>query len=299
MTEHSEHEVEITGPLGVLSGKLIVPDNCEVEHVVVIIPGSGPTDLDGNGPMINTNSYKMLAYALADRKIASLRIDKRGLFSSKAAICDANDVTIDDYAQDVAGWMNFVKDRYKNANIWLAGHSEGGLVALVTATKNTDLSGLILMACAGRRFGDLLRHQLKPHLADDTLRDEVMSGVSCLENGRTFDCSNLPDQFENLFAAQVQKYLIDVCSYDPIALASTFDGKLLIIHGAQDSQVPPEDAQMLDAANQSAKLVIVEGMNHVLKEVQGKDQNISSYTNPEYPISVQLISAISKFVTNT
>ena len=56
---------------------------------MLILPGSGPTDRDGNNPMgITAAPYRMLAEALATKGVSSVRIDKRGLFGSKAAIPD-------------------------------------------------------------------------------------------------------------------------------------------------------------------------------------------------------------------
>ena len=55
--------------------------------VVLIIPGSGPTDMDGNSAALpgKNNSLKYLAEGLAGKGIASLRYDKRGIASSASA----------------------------------------------------------------------------------------------------------------------------------------------------------------------------------------------------------------------
>jgi hypothetical protein len=69
--------------------------------VILIVPGSGPTDLDGNNSLgIETNSYKLMAEALAAEGISTVRVDKRGLFSSEAA-GDPNAVTVDIYAHSI------------------------------------------------------------------------------------------------------------------------------------------------------------------------------------------------------
>ena len=45
----------------------------------------GPTDRDGNNPLgITSASYRLLAEALAEQGVSSVRIDKRGMFGSKA-----------------------------------------------------------------------------------------------------------------------------------------------------------------------------------------------------------------------
>lgn len=96
-------EVTAPGPEGDLAGTLIPPE--EGKPTVLIVPGSGPTDRDGNNPLgVTSAAYRVLAEALAERGIGSLRIDKRGMFASAAAIPDPNDVTIAAYAEDVAAW---------------------------------------------------------------------------------------------------------------------------------------------------------------------------------------------------
>ena len=140
--------VYIDGPIGPLGGDLTPID--DAADLVIIVPGSGNIDRDGNGPLggLNTDLYKLLAEALFERGISSIRIDKRGLFSSADAIADANNVTLADYADDVLNWADY-GTRHADC-IWVAGHSEGALVALFAAAERPEaLCGLILLASPG------------------------------------------------------------------------------------------------------------------------------------------------------
>ncbi len=115
------------GPEGDLAGTLIPA--AKDQPIVLIIPGSGPTDRDGNNPLgVTAASYRLLAEGLAQRGIGTLRIDKRGMFGSAAAVADANDFTIADYAADIATWIAAVRAETGAACLWLFGHSEGGLL---------------------------------------------------------------------------------------------------------------------------------------------------------------------------
>ncbi len=74
---------------------------------------------------------------------------------------------------------------------------------------------------------------------------------------------------------------------------------ILIIQGTTDMQVSTEDAERLKWANKSAKLVIIEGMNHVLKEASlDLNKNITTYNSPDLNLAPGLIEAISKFIKN-
>lgn len=89
---------------GALAGTLERPSG-RVKATMLILPGSGPTDREGNNPLgVAASPYRMLADELSVRSIATIRIDKRGLFGSKAA-GDPNAVTIGTYVHDTAAWV--------------------------------------------------------------------------------------------------------------------------------------------------------------------------------------------------
>jgi hypothetical protein len=111
-------EVTAPGPEGALAGTLLDPDS--KAPVVLIIPGSGPTDRDGNNPMgVAGGPYRQLAEALAADGVASVRIDKRGMFGSKAALADVNASTTAGYAGDVHAWIAAILKRTGRRCVWV------------------------------------------------------------------------------------------------------------------------------------------------------------------------------------
>jgi len=157
--------VQAPGPLGPLKGTMLSPASGRLA-MMLIIPGSGPTDRDGNNPLgVKAATYRLLAEGLAERGIGTVRIDKRGMFASTAAVADGNAVTIDDYVADVGAWVGVIRKETGVSCVWLLGHSEGGLVALAAAQKLPDICGLVLVStaagrsakCCGRSFVPTLR----------------------------------------------------------------------------------------------------------------------------------------------
>jgi alpha-beta hydrolase superfamily lysophospholipase len=294
----SETVVEAPGPLGPLKAVLAMPAG-KPSAAVVIVPGSGPTDWDGNSPLgVRAQPYKLLAQDLGARGIASLRIDKRGMFASAGAVADANRVTIADYATDVRQWVKTAKARTGLPCIWILGHSEGGLVALAAAQAAPDVCGLILVASPGRPVGEVLRGQLKANPANSPLMDQANRAIDQLEAGRKIDTSGMDPALLPLFAPQVQDYLLSLFSYDPARLAASVSKPMLIIRGTSDLQTQEEDSARLAASARHGRLIVLPGVNHVLKAVPVADRqaNIASYADPSLPLAPGVVEAIAAFL---
>ncbi len=285
------------GPQGPLAGTLL--DAGKGAPVVLIVPGSGPTDRDGNNPLgVTAAPYRLLAEQLAEQGVSTVRIDKRGMFESKAAVSDPNAVSIADYAADTHAWVGSIRKRTGARCVWVLGHSEGGLVALAAAQKPQGMCGIILVSAAGRPLGPLLREQLRANPANAPLLDAAMAAIDSLEKGQRVDASTLPAPLQALFAPQVQPYLIDLMAKDPAKLAASVSTPLLIVQGGRDLQVSKTDANTLAAAQPRAKLVVIEPMNHVLKDVPSDDRaaNLATYGDPSLPVDRTLVDTIAGFV---
>ncbi|WP_372426147.1 alpha/beta hydrolase [Salinarimonas chemoclinalis] len=264
-----------------------------------MIPGSGPTDRDGNSPLgVRAAPYRLLAEGLADRGIGSVRIDKRGLFGSRDAVVDANAVTIEDYVHDVDAWVEAIRARTGARCVWLLGHSEGGLVALASAAKVGRLCGLVLVATAGRPLGTVLKEQLHANPDNAPLLAAADHAIDELSAGRRVDAASLPPALAPLFAPPVQDYLISTFALDPAVLAADIPNPILIVQGERDLQVAAVDAERLKQAAPLATLVALPNTNHVLKSV-GSDErgeNLATYAAPDLPLAPGVVKCIADFV---
>lgn len=287
----------IAGPKGDLAGTLV--EAGKGAPAVLIIPGSGPTDRDGNNPMgVNAAPYRKLADALAAKGISTLRADKRGMFGSKAAIADPNEVTIAAYATDAHNWADALRKRTGAKCVWLLGHSEGGLIALAAAQQPKGLCGLLLVAAPGRRLGQILREQLQANPANAPILPQAMAAIEALEAGKAVDTSSMPAALMPLFNAKVQPFVIDLLSQDPVKLAAATKLPMLIVRGGKDIQVAAADLEALHSARPDAAVLSPPNMNHVMKDVAADDRasNIAAYANPDLPIDTDLVEAVAAFV---
>ncbi|MDH4982061.1 alpha/beta fold hydrolase [Hyphomicrobium sp. D-2] len=310
--QFKSESMEAPGPNGPLQGTLVIPppaaslaaDARALAPVVLIVPGSGPTDRDGNNPLgVKAAPYRLLAEDLAARGIASVRIDKRGMFGSAQAISDPNAVTIGDYADDVRTWVQSIIAHTGAPCVWVLGHSEGGLVALASydataKVSDSDICGLMLVSAPGRKLGDVLRAQLKANPANAPLLPQALDAISQLEAGRRVDAAKLDPALLSLFHPAVQGFLIDALTRDPAALIANYRKPVLIVQGRADLQTDVQDAERLKGANAAAQLVLLDNVNHVLKRVPADDKaaNMASYGDPGLPIASEVGAAIADFI---
>jgi pimeloyl-ACP methyl ester carboxylesterase len=290
-----EELTTLTTPTGVIHGTLDLPSGAGPFPVVLIIAGSGPTDRDGNSAMLagKNNSLKMLSQSLATANIASLRFDKRGIAASTAAGPKEVDLRFENYVDDAAAWVELLRHDKRFSTVTIIGHSEGALIGAITAAR-THPSAFISVEGVGRSAGLVLREQLNGKLPAPLFQanEKILRE---LEAGRTTE--DVPPALKSLYRASVQPYLISWFKYNPAEIVASIKEPILICQGTTDIQVAVEEAEALKKAAPSAKLVIIEGMNHVLKSVAADPaKQTASYTDPALPINAELIKNIIEFV---
>lgn len=292
-----EKEVKVDVLGGILAGSLIVPANSQKPTIVLIISGSGPTDRNGNNALSGkTNNLKQLAHELANKNVASLRFDKRGVGGSQSATIPEEKLKLQTFVNDVLSWLTYIHESSKFGKIFVLGHSEGGLIA-IKACQRIKVAGCILLATPGQRLAEVLQHQLSQQLASQpSWLQKSLNILASLQNGNLVP--QVPTELQSIFRPSVQPYLQSILNVDPAAELAKIDSPILIVQGTEDLQVTISDAKLLKQAVPKAKLVIIAKMNHVLKEVPKSDtqSNLASYQQPNIPLNTQLVKQITFFL---
>lgn len=277
-----------------LHGTLLAPA-AGTRAAALIIAGSGPTDRDGNSPLgVSASSYRLLAEGLAAHGVATVRTDKRGVGESAAALTSEAELVFTDYADDARAWAAETARLTGQPCAWLIGHSEGALVALATVAGGDDsVCGLVLLAGAGRPIGAVLREQLAT--APEPLLGQALAILAELEAGRPV--TEVPPQLAVLFRPSVQPYMISWLPLDPAEMVAAYDGPVMIGHGATDIQVGVADANALAAARPDARLVVWEGVNHLLKIAPAdRAANAATYRDPSLPLAPGVVEDVAAFI---
>lgn len=278
-----------------LHGTLLTPEG-PTRAVAVILPGSGPTDRDGNSPGgLVASTYRLLAEGLAGQGVATVRIDKRGVGQSAPAMIAEQDLTFQTYVDDARAWAAEAARVTGRPCVWLIGHSEGSQIALAAAHGGHDaVCGLVLLAGAGRPAGAILREQFQAGLPPALLAP-AFAALEDLEAGRPV--ADAPPELAALFRPSVQPYLISWIGLDPVDLIRSYEGPVMIGHGSTDIQVGMVDANALSAARPAARLVVWDGVNHVLKLAPAdRAANIAVYSDPALPLAPGVVDDVAGFI---
>lgn len=277
---------------GEIKGTLLCPPAVKKMPVVLMIAGSGPTDRNGNNPMMTNNSLKMLAEGLFDKGIATVRFDKRGIADSKNAGLKEIDLRFENYVEDVEEWVELLKKDSRFSDIHLLGHSEGSLIGMIAAQKG-NVTKFISIAGVGSPAGEILREQLK---AQPPMVLQMASPfIEKMERGETVD--DVPQMLQSLFRPSVQPYMISWLKYDPQKEIAKLNMPVLIVQGTTDIQVTVSEADKLANANKKATKQIIEGMNHILKAADiDRQKNLQTYSMPDLPLKEGLVDIIAAFI---
>jgi len=291
-------ETAVTVPIsvGTLSGTLTVPNGPGPFPAAVIIAGSGPTDRNGNdSTILKSDAYLKLAHDLATLGIATLRYDKRSVGKSTVSQGET-DMRFDDFVNDALVMATQLEADKRFSSVSLIGHSEGSLIGIVAAQRDPRIRSVVSISGPGRDLATIIDEQIR---ANPNNPPQVISEVDAVNAsllaGKTV--SNVSRDLYALFRPSVQPFLISEYKYDPAKEIAKVKVPVLILQGTHDIQVDVKDARLLAAADPRAKLVLIDGMNHMLVDAPtDRAANIETYSEPQLPLDPHLAPTIAAFL---
>lgn len=287
------------GQDGFLYGSLLKPEGGDTVPFVLIVPAASPTDRNGNAAAkgATPNTYKLLAEALAARGVGSLRIDMRGVGGSADALGSEADLRLDTFVDDTVNWAKFLQLQPRVKCVAILGHAEGALIAALAGQK-FKTCGVIEVAGSSRAAGDLIADQLKSAKDEgklsDVTYDQAAHILAELRAGRPV--ADVPLTLASLFRPSLQPYLMSWLNRDPIAAEQGLN-PLMVLQGQNDLEVAPEDGRRLANVSRAIRLVVLPGVNHVLKVAPAeREANLATYKNPELALAPDVAPAIVSFI---
>ena len=313
-----------------LAGTLTVPGGQGPFPAVILVTGSGAQNRDEE--ILGHKPFLVIADYLARRGIAALRYDDRGVGGSGGSFSAA---TTFDFTDDAIAALSFLRDRPEidPKRIGIVGHSEGGIVAAIAASRNSSLSFIVMLAGPGVRGDRLLLMQnealarasgadatqiaeakslnaalyeiaMKNVSVSDAKRDIIAFLKSKANGTATGDGGSALDAEAERIAAQLlNPWMRGFLSIDPALYLSAVKIPVLAMIGSKDLQVPAEEnlpaieTALGKAGNDRFKLVRLEGLNHLFQHATtGRPDE---YASIEETFAPEVLAAMGDWVLST
>lgn len=229
-----------------LPGVLLLPDNYEGNELVIIIPGSGPQDL--NGTNVYLKPYRDLAQGLYDNNVAVYRFDKRTYYYKESI--DPETLTpktevIDDVL-DILSYFTSSKE-YSFERIYLMGHSLGGylLPKIYEEAKaiglERNIAGMIFLAANASPIEDVIVEQYQRYISDfsytDTSQEKAILNNMIEVRDRVKSLSEASNYTASQLAGLSVKYYLYLQNYDPVTTADSINIPMLFLFAGNDKNV--------------------------------------------------------------
>jgi len=139
-----EHEANFSVDDITLAGTLSIPNSVGPHPVIILISGSYADNRDAE--IYGFKPFKLISDHLSRNGIAVLRYDDRGIGKSTGK--HTYQYAIKELADDVFAAINMLKNKedIKPNQIGLIGHSLGGMIAPLVASKSKDVAFIISLA---------------------------------------------------------------------------------------------------------------------------------------------------------
>ena len=281
-----------------LEGLLTLPVDHSEYPLVIIVGGSGPTDMNGTvGP--NT-PYKDIAQGLASKGVAVLRYNKRtAQYASKIneAMSEIKNMVEFEYVEDIFEALEYAAAIEEVTAIFLAGHSLGGTIVPKIAAESERVDGLILLAPGVRRLAQISIDQnkyAKEHLGiSDEQIEQVIQFFSMILNHELDE--NYPIQ-----AGLTAEYYYEMDNYSPIDDLSEFKKPVLVLQGEEDFQATMEGdfLPLKNRYNDDSHFTFIslDGINHLFMKVEkGVFHWTDEYNIPGF-VDKRVIDQLSQWI---
>ena len=308
-----------------LAGTLTIPRGDGPFPAVVLISGSGPQDRDET--IFGHKPFLVLADHLTRRGIAVLRVDDRGVGKSTGK---REESTTEDYAADALACVELLKTRegIDPKRIGLVGHSEGGLIAPLAATKSKDVAFIVLLAAPGLTGEEIVNLQSRTLLESMGATEEHVAFIGDLQRTIIGLAKTTPDEatlraklkdvmkeaiarvpesqravyasLEGMLDAQIKRlnspWYRWFLAYDPRPVLGKVTVPILAINGSKDIQVTAkENLAAIRAAAPKAETVEVPDVNHLLQTAP--TGALTEYATIEETIAPPVLQRIADWIT--
>ncbi|MGY4386398.1 fermentation-respiration switch protein FrsA (DUF1100 family) [Pedobacter sp. UYP24] len=299
-TLYSEKEIYVKADKHSLVGILTTPKKAVNYPLVVLVHGSGPSDMDGT---VGTNRpLRDLATGLASKGIASIRYVKRTIIYQKEFVgaFTVKEEVLDDAMAAVA--LARTVPGADKKRLFVLGHSLGGMLAPRIASMAPDLSGIILLAAPARKLTDIIIEQNNYMFAlakDTTAEGKKMMEEATVEFAKSRILSlGTTIKADSILLGLPASYWIDLNKYNQVETAKKLTKqRIFVAQGGMDFQVSMADFNLWSTALGKRKNVALKSypdLNHLLSS-QTEKGTMEQYQKPAN-VSALLIDDLATWI---
>ena len=310
-----------------LAGTLTLPKGIKNPPVVILISGSGPQNR--NEELLGHQPFLVLSDHLTRKGIAVLRYDDRGIADSEG---DFSTATTYDFATDVEAAVAYLKTRQDVLDIHkigLIGHSEGGMIAPLVASKNKDISFCVLLAGPGISGKEILLTQTRKalelagipeneikisdkysrliyHTIANYIGEESEKEINRLlhemknESSGFLKAQLTNDNIEKQVKVLTAPWMMEFIGFDPDLYLSKVKCPVLAINGGKDTQVLRKlnlagiEKSLKKAGNKDVTVMELKDLNHLFQT--SKTGSVNEYAKIEETFSPVALDIISDWI---
>ena len=287
----TEYDIEIGSGEFTLNGKLTLPNNVLNPPVVILVQGSGTTDLDETIGAVSNKPFRDIAHGLAERGIASIRYNKR--FYQYADQVTDHFTIYDEVLNDVSYAIDLATtdERVDGSKVYVIGHSLGGMLAPKIAKDNPEVMGIVSLAGSPRHLEDIILDQVKDAMELQTNLTEEDKAYAI----RQYE--EMAQTIKNLGNDNLSEAILGASGYywkslneiDTKKLVKELSIPMLFLQGSEDFQVYAdvdfEEWKTILEGNTNASFVLYEGLNHLFMQSNGlsdtKEYDIKGSVEPK------------------
>lgn len=291
-----------------LGGTLTLPKgNQEKLPAVVLVQGSGPSDRDES--VFAYKPFRDIAWNLAEQGIAVIRYDKRTFthgekladkIGSKLTVCEE---TVEDAILATELLKN--DNRIDEGNVYLIGHSLGGMLAPRIDAQGGDFAGLIILAGSPRSLWEIVYDQNKQAIENEIEDEAVKKEQVALVEKEYEKAQKLQDMIDEeaqglTVFGMPGYYLKEMEQYDVASIVRELEKPLLIMQGEDDFQVYYEKDfkvwQELLKDSENVTLISYPNLNHFFINYEGPNKGtVAEYETPNQ-VDTKAIEDIAQWI---
>lgn len=296
----NEIDIQIGENELLLDGKLTVPRGVSNPPVVILVQGSGQSDLDETIGAVSNKPFRDIAWGLAEKGIASIRYNKR--FYEYADKASVNSTIYDEVLDDVSSAIAYATrdERVDGSKIYIVGHSLGGMLAPKIAFDNKEVVGIVSLAGSPRNLEDIIYDQVNNALAaqSNLTEEEKTYALSQYEEAVKSIKKLGNDNLQEAILGASGYYWKSLNEIETKKIVKELTIPMLFLQGSEDFQVFAdidfEEWKTLLEGKENVSFVLYDNLNHLFMPSNGL-KDISEY-DVEGNVDGKVIEDIAEWI---